>query len=97
MEVDSGPELGFHLQTNLNFRSEENIPNSRLNGNTDAAKADEEFPAEGGAMVTRRPRGRPLGSKNKPKMVTRRPRGRPLGSKNKPKNPLTGKIGRAHV
>jgi predicted DNA-binding protein with PD1-like motif len=90
MEVDSGPELGFHLQTYLNFRSEENIPNSRLNGNTDAAKADEEFPAEGGAMVTRRPRGRPLGSKNKPKMVTRRPRGRPLGSKNKPKNPLTG-------
>jgi hypothetical protein len=52
MEVDSGPELGFHLQTYLNFRSEENIPNSRLNGNTDVAKADEEFPAEGGAMVT---------------------------------------------
>jgi hypothetical protein len=67
MEVDSGPEFGLHLQTNLNFSSEENIPNSGLNGNIDAAKADEEFPAESKALVIRRPRGRPRGSKNKPK------------------------------
>jgi hypothetical protein len=41
-------------------------------------------PADGGPVV-KRGRGRPKGSKNRPKVPEKRKRGRPLGSKNKPK------------
>lgn len=74
-EEDSSRELGFHLPTgDFIPGSEDNIANSGANerawgegGSIDADKADEELSAEGGPPVTRRPRGRPLGSRNKPK------------------------------
>jgi predicted DNA-binding protein with PD1-like motif len=67
MEVESGSAFGFHFQTNLNMSSVDNIPNTGLKGSNEAAKANEDIPAEGGALVVRRRRGRPMGSRNKPK------------------------------
>jgi hypothetical protein len=67
MEVESGSAFDFHFQTNLNMSSVDNIPNTGLKGSIEAAKANENIPAEGGALVVRRRRGRPMGSRNKPK------------------------------
>jgi len=71
----SSLEFGFELPTgDFNLGSEDNVDNGVAKtrswdegGSTDTDKADEELLVEGGPPVTRRPRGRPLGSRNKPK------------------------------
>ena len=74
-EEISGPGSGHGLQSeHLNITSQINIGNSGLKTprwgddiDSNAANGSEERPEEGGAVVTPRPRGRPKGSRNKPK------------------------------
>jgi predicted DNA-binding protein with PD1-like motif len=71
-EKFSGPGSGFCLKSDdLNITSQINSESKKQSFSHDngsnAAKADEERPAKGGAVATPRARGRPKGSKNKSK------------------------------
>lgn len=77
-------------ETDANFELEDDIDNLEQ----DDEKIEEDKIAEENVEHenVKRKRGRPLGSKNKPKVPAKR--GRPLGSKNKPKNGTNKKRGR---